>query len=59
LLLTKIPHFKEVIIMAFECPHCGFKNNEIQTGAAIAEKGVKHILTVQDKLVSKANSLID
>ena len=39
LLLTKIPHFREVILMAFECPHCGLRNNEIQSGQAIAEKG--------------------
>ena len=39
LLLTKIPHFKEVIIMAFECPHCGVKNNEIQSASVIAPQG--------------------
>lgn len=39
LMLTKIPHFKSIIIMSFECPHCGFKNNEIQSGEAIQEKG--------------------
>ena len=50
--------------MAFECPHCGFKNNEIQTGAAIAEKGVKQTCQIVDKLVwklaasQKNNSLI-
>lgn len=25
MLLTRIPYFREVIIMSFECPHCGFK----------------------------------
>lgn len=39
LLLTSIPHFREVILMSFECPHCGLKNNEIQSGGIIAEKG--------------------
>jgi len=38
LLLTKIPHFKEIILMAFECPHCGFRNSEVQSGQAINEK---------------------
>jgi ZPR1 zinc finger protein len=39
LLLTRIPHFREVVIMAFECPHCHFRNNEIQSAGALAEKG--------------------
>ncbi|KAI9137930.1 ZPR1 zinc-finger domain-containing protein [Paraphysoderma sedebokerense] len=39
LLLTKIPHFREIIVMAFECPHCGFRNNEIQSAGVIQEKG--------------------
>ena len=48
LLLTVIPHFKQVILMAFECPHCGTKNNEIQSGSAIAEKGCISTLKVSD-----------
>lgn len=28
--VTSIPHFKEVIIMAFNCAHCGFRNNDIK-----------------------------
>ena len=27
--ITDIPHFKEVIIMAFDCGFCGFRNNEV------------------------------
>ncbi|KAI9309382.1 ZPR1 zinc-finger domain-containing protein [Cunninghamella echinulata] len=38
-LFTKIPHFKEIIVMAFECPHCGFRNNELQSAGAFNEKG--------------------
>lgn len=45
LLLTSIPYFREVIIMSFECPHCGFKNNEIQPATEIQEKAVRY--TVQ------------
>lgn len=48
LLLTKIPHFKEVIIMAFECPHCGTKNNEIQSASVIAPQGQTQVLSVQN-----------
>ncbi|KAJ3092853.1 nucleolar zinc-finger protein [Quaeritorhiza haematococci] len=49
LLLTRIPHFREVIVMAFECEHCGFKNNEIQSGSAIQELGIKHTCRIEDK----------
>ena len=28
--ITDIPHFKEVIIMAFNCSSCGFRNNDIK-----------------------------
>ncbi|KAI9506960.1 ZPR1 zinc-finger domain-containing protein [Coemansia spiralis] len=42
LLLTRIPHFKSVIVMAFECPHCGLKNSEVQSGEAVQEKGHKY-----------------
>merc|ERR1712212_834939 len=41
LLLTKIPFFRDVIIMAFTCPHCGYRDNQIKPGGDIQEKGVK------------------
>lgn len=47
LLLTSIPHFREVIIASFSCPHCGEKNDEIQFGGKYAEKGVHFELSVQ------------
>lgn len=46
LLLTKIPHYKDVVLMSFECEHCGYRNNEIQSGGKIAEKGIKVTLRV-------------
>ncbi|KAJ3299695.1 nucleolar zinc-finger protein [Borealophlyctis nickersoniae] len=49
LLLTVIPHFREVVLMAFECPHCGFKNNEIQSATAVAEKGMRQTCRIQAK----------
>ncbi|KAG9296600.1 hypothetical protein G9A89_015192 [Geosiphon pyriformis] len=39
LLLTKIPHWREIVIMSFDCEHCGFNNNEVQFTGSIAEKG--------------------
>lgn len=32
-------------------PYCGFKSNEIQSGAPIQERGVRYELTVTDKIV--------
>ncbi|KAF5282600.1 hypothetical protein FQA39_LY05007 [Lamprigera yunnana] len=47
LLLTKIPFFKEVVIMSFSCEECGYANNEIQPGGEIPAKGVKITLNVE------------
>ncbi|CCI46297.1 unnamed protein product [Albugo candida] len=41
LLLTSIPYFREIILMSFECEHCGFRNSEVQFGGTIQEKGCK------------------
>ncbi|CAG9764821.1 unnamed protein product [Ceutorhynchus assimilis] len=49
LLLTKIPFYKEVVLMSFHCEACGYQNNEIQSGSIIPEKGIKITLTVKDK----------
>ncbi|KAF2002875.1 zinc finger protein zpr1 [Amniculicola lignicola CBS 123094] len=46
LLLTKIPFFREIVIMSFECPHCGLKNNEIQPAGEIQQRGVRYSLRV-------------
>ena len=35
LLLTKIPHYREIILLSFTCHHCGQQNNEIQSGEKI------------------------
>ncbi|KAJ1340637.1 hypothetical protein BSLG_004731 [Batrachochytrium salamandrivorans] len=50
LLLTVIPHFREVVLMAFECPHCFFRNNEIQSATSLAEKGIHQVLQVDGKI---------
>jgi len=44
---TKIPHFKDVIIMATVCEHCGYKTNDIKTGGEIPEKGKRITVTVK------------
>jgi len=49
LLLTMIPHYKEIILMSFNCEHCGFSNNEIQSGGVIQEKGLKLTVTISSE----------
>jgi zinc finger protein len=45
--LTDIPHFKEVIIMAFNCSACGFRNNEVKAGGAVPDLGTEVTLVVK------------
>eukprot|EP01133_Synstelium_polycarpum_P016789 gene16789-19967_t len=47
ILLTKIPFFREIILLAFECPECGFKSSEVQSGGSISEKGIHIELTLK------------
>lgn len=42
LLLTRIPFFREIVIMSFECPECHFRNAEIQSAGEIQQRGVKY-----------------
>jgi len=37
--MIQIPYFKELIVMAFSCDHCGAKSREVKTGGSTAEKG--------------------
>lgn len=48
LMLTKIPHFREIVVMAFDCPHCGYRNNEIQSASAIQDRGLKEYCKVEN-----------
>ena len=47
--LTKIPFYKDVMLMSFECEHCGFQNNEIQNAGKIEDRGIKITLKVNSK----------
>ncbi|KAF4630519.1 hypothetical protein G7Y89_g7619 [Cudoniella acicularis] len=47
LLLTRIPFFREIIIMSFFCPHCSFKNSEIQSAGEIQQKGCHYELRLR------------
>lgn len=46
--VMEIPHFKEVVIMATNCEHCGYKSNEVKAGGAISEKGKRITLKITD-----------
>lgn len=48
LLLTKIPYFREIIVMSFSCDECGFQNNEIQAANTIQLKGARYELRLID-----------
>ncbi|CAI2354297.1 unnamed protein product [Caenorhabditis sp. 36 PRJEB53466] len=49
IMCTSIPYYKAVILISFECPHCGYKNNEIQSGEAVQEHGTLIVLRVQQQ----------
>nr|POE71987.1 zinc finger protein zpr1 [Quercus suber] len=49
LLLTKIPFFREIVIMSFACEKCGFQNNEIQAAGEIQGKGARYALRVESE----------
>jgi len=44
LLPMSIPYFRDVMLMAFECPHCGVRNSEVQSTGVIQEMGKMFIL---------------
>ncbi|KAL8769524.1 MAG: hypothetical protein Q9209_004585 [Squamulea sp. 1 TL-2023] len=48
LFLTKIPYFREIIIMSFSCDHCGFENTDVQSAGQIQERGSKFTLKVTE-----------
>ncbi|QRV88748.1 hypothetical protein RhiJN_16766 [Ceratobasidium sp. AG-Ba] len=43
-----IPYFKDIFIMSTNCAECGYRDNEIKSGAAISEKGKRITLKVED-----------
>ncbi|KAG8385125.1 hypothetical protein BUALT_Bualt03G0009200 [Buddleja alternifolia] len=45
-LLTVIPHFRKILLSAFDCPHCGERNNEVQSAGEIQPKGCQYLLKV-------------
>jgi zinc finger protein len=46
--IASIPFFKEIIIMAFSCEFCGYRNTEIKGGGGISEKATKIVFKVTE-----------
>ena len=46
ILLTKIPYFRDIILMAFDCTHCGYRNSEVQSASNLADYGIKFELKI-------------
>ncbi len=46
MVVSHIPHFKEVIVMAFNCDHCGYRTSEVKAGGAISKTGTRISLKV-------------
>lgn len=47
--ISTIPHFKEIIIMAFNCEHCGHKSVEVKEGGGMSDKGKRITLNVENE----------
>lgn len=45
----EIPYFKEIVIMAFSCDKCGYRNNSVKAGGSIADHGKKLTLKVKTR----------
>ncbi|KAG0694429.1 zf-ZPR1-domain-containing protein [Suillus ampliporus] len=46
---VSIPYFKDTLIMSTNCEDCGYRDNEIKSGAAISELGRRITLKVEDR----------
>lgn len=45
-LLTSIPHFRKILLSAFECTHCDERNNEVQFAGEIQSRGCNYCLVI-------------
>ncbi|TFL05475.1 ZPR1 zinc-finger domain-containing protein [Pterulicium gracile] len=49
MMLTTIPYFRQVIVMSFNCEHCGTSNNEVQSAGEIRTQGTLYTVHVSNK----------
>jgi zinc finger protein len=45
--VASIPFFKEIIIMAFSCEYCGYRNTDIKHGGGMSEHATKIVFRVE------------
>ncbi|CAM8924484.1 unnamed protein product [Rhodiola kirilowii] len=45
-LLTIIPNFRKILLSAFECPHCGERNNGVEFAGELQPRGCQYTLAV-------------
>jgi len=45
--VCEIPFFKEIIVMAFTCEHCGYRSSDVKTGGGVSDHGKKMTLKVE------------
>lgn len=45
-MMTHIPFFKEIMISAFTCPHCGFRNSEVTFAGKLEDYGCRYEVNV-------------
>ncbi|PIL25022.1 hypothetical protein GSI_12910 [Ganoderma sinense ZZ0214-1] len=46
---VNIPYFKDILIMSTNCDRCGYRDNEVKSGAAISAQGKRITLKVEDR----------
>ncbi|TBU49202.1 zf-ZPR1-domain-containing protein [Dichomitus squalens] len=46
---VNIPYFKDILIMSTNCDKCGYRDNEVKSGAAISPQGKRITLKVEDR----------
>ena len=41
---TSVPYFKDIIVMAFNCKHCGAKSTDVKVAGAMSKHGKRMTL---------------
>ena len=44
---VNVPHFKQVIISAVVCTHCGYRTNDVKSGSEVPQKGQRIHFSVE------------